>query len=232
MNPQHLTTLPLLIPYVGLGILVLAVLILFSFAKLPEVTDTDSLNLSEKQVNSIFHQRHFVLAIVAQFLYVAAQTGIGSFFINYTIEVKQLQLTEIQRGLLLGFGGMVIFAIGRLVGSMLMKKANAGNLLGLFALINTLLMLLVIVIHNRLGVIALIGSYFFMSIMFPSHFCIGTSRIRRKNENGIFDTHLDHCWRGGSSCFDGQNRCHKHEHRVYCSIDMFLVHIVLWICRK
>ncbi len=172
----------LLIPYVGLGILVLAVLILFSFAKLPEVTDTDSLNLSEKQVNSIFHQRHFVLAIVAQFLYVAAQTGIGSFFINYTIEVKQLQLTEIQGGLLLGFGGMVIFAIGRLVGSMLMKKVNAGNLLGLFALINTLLMLLVIVIHNRFGVIALIGSYFFMSIMFPSIFALGLRGLGEKTK--------------------------------------------------
>lgn len=46
------------------------------------------------------------MAVIAQLLYVAAQTGIGSFFINYTVEVKELQLNEMQGGLLLGIGGM------------------------------------------------------------------------------------------------------------------------------
>jgi len=34
---------------------------------------------------SIWSRPHFVLAVAAQFLYVAAQTGVFSFFINYVV---------------------------------------------------------------------------------------------------------------------------------------------------
>ncbi len=176
---QHTSNSALIPPYVGLGSIVLLVLILFFFVKLPEITAQDdthgAANSSGKALANIplIKQKHFVFAVIAQFLYVAAQTGIGSFFINYTIEVKDLQLTEIQAGLLLGLGGMSLFAIGRLSGSAIMQKVKPGTLLGCFALVNTLLMIFVIMNHNRFGVIALIMSYLFMSIMFPSIFALG-----------------------------------------------------------
>jgi len=161
-------------PYVGLGILVLLVLVMFIFVKLPEVkmenTQSATSIAAEKP---LFRQRHFVLAVVAQFLYVAAQTGIGSFFINYSVEVEALHITKMEAGLWLALGGMSLFAIGRFSGSLLMKKIKAENLLGCFALINTLLMLLVIGCHNLLGFGALVVNYLFMSIMFPSIFALG-----------------------------------------------------------
>lgn len=162
---------------------------MFVFVKLPEVRGTalhseeDSLSGGIAEDIPLTKQRHFMLAVLAQFLYVAAQTGIGSFFINYTIEVKELQLTEIQGGLLLGFGGMLMFAVGRLSGSMIMKKVKPGILLGSFALINTLLMLVVIQVHNRFGVIALIACYLFMSIMFPSIFALGIRGLGEKTKS-------------------------------------------------
>lgn len=186
---SHTENSALIVPYVGLGLLVLLVLVMFVFAKLPEVNaasishdeDSPESNAGKKEI-PLSRQRHFVLAVVAQFLYVAAQTGIGSFFINYTIEVKEMKLTEIQGGLLLGLGGMLLFAIGRLSGSMIMKKVKAGTLLGLCALANTLLMLAVTQVHNRFGVMALICSYLFMSIMFPSIFALGLTGLGDKTK--------------------------------------------------
>lgn len=173
-------------PYVGLGVIVIIVLILFAIIKLPEITpDTssaDNLNGRHNADLPLFKQKHFVFAVIAQFLYVAAQTGIGSFFINYTIEIKELGLTEMQAGLLLGLGGMTLFAVGRFTGSLLMQKIKPNLLLGTFALINTLLMVITMIGHNRFGVIALIGSYLFMSIMFPSIFALGLKHLGDKTK--------------------------------------------------
>jgi len=179
---QHTSNSSLIPPYVGLGSIVLVVLLLFIFAKLPEINAEDAQEQSARSESlssnlPLIKQKHFVFAVIAQFLYVAAQTGIGSFFINYTIEVKSLQLTEMQGGLLLGLGGMTLFAIGRFTGSMLMSRIKPGTLLGTFALINTLLMIAVSMHHNRFGVIALIASYLFMSIMFPSIFALGIKNL-------------------------------------------------------
>lgn len=163
--------------------MVLLVLILFIFTKLPEISpEEDSAEASGGVGKPLMQQKHFVFAVIAQFLYVAAQTGIGSFFINYTVEVKELQLNELQGGLLLGIGGMGLFAIGRFTGSMLMQKIKPGMLLGTFAAINTLLMVFVTMNHNRFGVIALIASYLFMSIMFPSIFALGVRGLGDKTK--------------------------------------------------
>jgi len=185
---QHASNSALIPPYVGLGVIVLLVLILFFFVKLPEINESEHGEASAAGSNLVnanrplIKQSHFMLAILAQFLYVAAQTGIGSFFINYTIEVKELQLTEIQGGLLLGLGGMSLFAVGRLFGSVIMKKVKPGALLGVCAFINTALMLVVTMNHNRFGVIALILCYLFMSIMFPSIFALGVNGLGEKTK--------------------------------------------------
>ena len=168
----------LIAPYVGLGIVVLLVILMFFFVKLPEVTPEAAEHSVSSGKDVLAHKpliktRHFVLAVIAQFLYVAAQTGIGSFFVNYTIEAKALGISEMQAGILLGLGGMGLFALGRFMGSSLMKIIKPGRLLGSFALLNTLLMLMVATRHDNIGILALILSYLFMSIMFPSIFALG-----------------------------------------------------------
>ncbi len=185
---DHTSNSVLMFPYVGLGCVVVLVLVFFLFAKLPEIKSDNHKDTSILNNNTVtrdlplIKQRHFLLAVVAQFLYVAAQTGIGSFFINYAIEVKELQLTEIQAGLLLGLGGMSLFAVGRFSGSMIMQKMKPGSLLGLCAAVNTLLMFFVIMNHNRFGIIALISCYLFMSIMFPSIFALGLRDLGDKTK--------------------------------------------------
>jgi FHS family L-fucose permease-like MFS transporter len=176
----------LILPYVGLGIVVLLVLAMFFFTKLPEVKADDGHGASPNGAafnnKPLIAQRHFVLAVIAQFLYVAAQTGINSFFINYAIEVKDVVLTEVQAGLLLGMGGMGLFAVGRFTGSMVMRAMKPGLLLGTFALLNTLLMLFTSMNHNRFGVMALMLCYLFMSVMFPSIFALGLRGLGEKTK--------------------------------------------------
>lgn len=189
---EHTSNSALILPYVGLGILVVLVLVLFIFTKLPEIHPsteghhTGDAEDHESHVSRanlpLIQQRHFLFAVIAQFLYVAAQTGIGSFFINYTTEVKGLSLNEVQGGLLLSLGGMAMFAVGRFLGSLVMRKVHAGTLLGVFGVLNTILMVFVVSNDNRFGVIALIASYLFMSIMFPSIFALGVRGLGEKTK--------------------------------------------------
>jgi len=176
----------LILPYVGLGVVVLLVLAMFFFTNLPEVKADDghrsSSNVKAFNDRPLIKQRHFILAVVAQFLYVAAQTGVNSFFINYAIEAKDILLTEMQAGLLLGMGGMGLFAIGRFTGSMVMRALKPSVLLGTFALVNTMLMLFISTSHSRFGIMALMLCYLFMSVMFPSIFALGLKGLGEKTK--------------------------------------------------
>ena len=103
-------------PYILVGSVVLLVAILFFFTKLPEVQEeTDK---EEKMIApvsgtaSMWRHPQFIRAIIAQFCYCAAQTGIFSFFINYVTEVDT-SMTNIEASRILAFGGMALFMIGR-----------------------------------------------------------------------------------------------------------------------
>jgi len=84
----------LYIPYVGIAIGVLVLAAVFFFANVPNIKSEDDYHLDDSMPgvsHSIWTHSHFVLAVVAQFLYVAAQAGIFSFIINYlTSEVPPI----------------------------------------------------------------------------------------------------------------------------------------------
>lgn len=78
----------LYIPYVGIAIGVIVLAIIFYFAPIPDIKMEDDYHLDDSTPNvshSIWSHKHFTFAVVAQFLYVAAQAGIFSFFINYMV---------------------------------------------------------------------------------------------------------------------------------------------------
>ena len=163
-------------PYILVGSVVLLVAILFFFTKLPEVQEeTDE---EEKMIApvsgtaSMWRHPQFIRAIIAQFCYCAAQTGIFSFFINYVTEVDT-SMTNIEASRILAFGGMALFMIGRLSGSFTMRWMSPARLLTWFALADAVCMALVVVSVGTVSLYALYLSFFFMSIMFPTIFALG-----------------------------------------------------------
>ena len=165
-------------PYILVGSVVLLVAVLFFFTKLPEVqmeeeTDRDEGgNVSVPDTVSMWRHPQFVRAIIAQFCYCAAQTGIFSFFINYVTEADA-SMTNIEASRILAFGGMALFMIGRLSGSFTMKWMSPSRLLTWFALADVVCMALVVISVGTISLYALYLSFFFMSIMFPTIFALG-----------------------------------------------------------
>ncbi|WP_297304396.1 sugar MFS transporter [uncultured Coprobacter sp.] len=165
-------------PYILVGSIVLVIGILFFFTKLPEIKEDDEKTPVTENIpdKSIWKHRHFVLAVIAQFAYCAAQTGIFSFFINYVTE-QDPSIDPEKASRFLAFGGMTLFMVGRLSGSILMKWTTPNKLLVLFSLISSVCMLLVILALGRISLYALYTTFFFMSIMFPTIFALGLSNM-------------------------------------------------------
>jgi FHS family L-fucose permease-like MFS transporter len=71
------------------------------------------------------------------------------------------------------FGGILCFLVGRFVGSMILSVCSAHRTLAAFALINSVMMVLIILHLSWISVVGLFFSCFFMSIMYPTIFALG-----------------------------------------------------------
>ena len=197
----------LVTPYMVVGVVVLVVAFIFMMIRLPEIReDEDTIEKAEDPpMKNLLKHPSFIFAVVAQFLYVAAQTGVNSFFINYVIEaIDNVQVPvgkimgnlgwfgdvfmpknpEQAASLILAIGGMGLFWIGRLSGAWLMKFMSPQRLLLIYAIINTILMGLVFLNLGWLSVVALFVTYFFMSIMFPTIFALGVYDLGNLRKKG------------------------------------------------
>lgn len=193
-------------PYMMVGCIVLVVLIIFLTIKLPEIKEESTSETAEDPpMRNLLKHPAFIVAVIAQFLYVAAQTGTNSFFINYVTEaihdlkgpvsgmmehlgyfgeIFMPQNNEQAASLILAIGGMGAFWIGRLSGSYFMKFVAPKKLLGIYALVNTFLVFVVILDIGWLSVIALFSTYFFMSVMFPTIFALGVADLGPLTKKG------------------------------------------------
>jgi FHS family L-fucose permease-like MFS transporter len=162
----------LYIPYLGIGVAVAILLVIFIFAKVPDVRAQEDFKAEAEGSGqkSLRRRSHFTLGVVAQFLYVAAQTGIFSFFVNY-IRANIADSTDRSAGYLQTLA-FVCFAGGRFFGSAVVGFTQPHRALAGYAVINTLMMILAMACGGWSGVVAIMVSFFFMSIMFPTIFAL------------------------------------------------------------
>lgn len=164
------------IPYAIIGVVVLCVALVFAQVKLPEVqADGVAQTESAHTTDSLWQHRNFVYGLIALFLYVAAQTGINSFFINYVTE--HAGVSNVNASLLLGFGGMGLFMAGRMGGSWLMLRVRAERVLLYCAVGATLAMAVLLSGAGVAGVAAFMLCYLCESIMFPTIFALALKGV-------------------------------------------------------
>lgn len=165
--------------YVAIAVLVLLIAFLFSRTRLPDIREqsTDAERGIEK---GLWQHGHFTGGVIAQFFYVAAQVGVGAFFINYTTEHWHT-LSNQNASYLLSVG-MISFMVGRFFSTWLMGFVRPATLLVAYALINIVLCGVVVAGIDNVSVIALVAIFFFMSIMFPTIFAMGVKNMGKQTK--------------------------------------------------
>ena len=164
------------LPYTIVGIVVILVGILFVRVPLPEVFDQSVSIETTTSQKKLWKYPHFVFGVIALFFYVAAQTGVNSFFINYVTESIP-HVTNKAASLMLSFGGMGLFMSGRFLGSWLMKRISDRLILSICSALSASCMLCVMLELGYISVVALFANYLFMSIMFPTIFSLAIRNL-------------------------------------------------------
>lgn len=164
-------TFRVVIPYLVLGGLALLWAVMIAFAKLPTFIHQRE-HVAEVETNwrTLFRKHHFVFALFAQFMYVAAQVGTWSYFIQYSQQYGHIG--ERTAGFFLT-GTLAAFGVGRFASSMLMRRVRADRVMLWYAATNIALLLVGILLPGWVGLIAVLLTSFFMSIMFPTIFALG-----------------------------------------------------------
>ena len=166
----------IVLPYTIVGIVVILVAIVFARVPLPEIIDhTIPLETPVTQ-KKLWEYPHFVFGVIALFFYVAAQTGVNSFFINYVTEAIP-RISNRDAALMLSIGGMGLFMSGRFLGSWLMKSIKDKLILLVCSAMSALSMVLVMLDLGWVSVGALFANYLFMSIMFPTIFSLSIRNL-------------------------------------------------------
>ena len=163
------------IPYLIIAAVVVIVAIGFLFTKLPDIKESDAADTHTGFSLKVLRHSHVKWAVMAQFFYVGAQVGVGSFFIRFSKQV--MDLPEKQAAYWWGYLAMVGFMVGRFAGTFLMKFIRPQKLLLIYALINILLLLAALNTSGNIAVYTVMAVPFFMSIMFPTIFALGIKEL-------------------------------------------------------
>ena len=164
-------------PYVGVGVLMLVMIAIIGFTRMPKVEDTEGeLHLSASFAR-LLRNRHYMWGVVAQFAYVGAQIGVWSFIIRYVMKELELETATLPEGetpesfaARYYLASSILFLSSRFVCTWLMRYLSPANLLTALALVAAVLTSIVVYAGGLTGVYALVGISGCMSLMFPTIF--------------------------------------------------------------
>lgn len=186
--------------YIALGAIILA--LIFSVTKLPYVNLTAEEEINKESCLYLLKKSSLLLGAIGIFVYVGAEVVIGSFAVNYFVEIniaKEILESPTMSALLIGLGKVLgsdltladpkaivaIFLtfywgnamIGRFIGAYLTKVFAPAKVLMLFSTIVILLILISINADGLLSMWSLLLIGLFNSIMFPTIFALSSEGL-------------------------------------------------------
>lgn len=175
-------------PYLVIAGMVLLVAVLFAITRMPEISSSSE---KEASFKGITRHRHLMFGVMAQFFYVGAQASLWGYFVDLKLHyakdshlgiVKTLYqlsdgMTPTQVASFHASFALVLFMIGRFVGTYLLTKFSSNKLLASYAAASAVLIIYAIMGTGLGAVVAISATYFFMSIMFPTIFALSIKNL-------------------------------------------------------
>lgn len=172
------------LPYLCLAGLLIVIAVVIIFSKLPKIDEQeDQQGSSNKKLIDfgVLKRSHLRWGVISQFFYNGGQTAINSLFLVYCctyVGIKESTATTF-------FGlYMLAFLLGRWIGTMLMAKFRPQNMLLVYAICNIVLCIVVVYFGGMIGLYAMLGISFFMSIMYPTQFSLALRNLGSNTKSG------------------------------------------------
>ncbi|TWU19785.1 L-fucose-proton symporter [Allorhodopirellula heiligendammensis] len=161
-------------PYVVIAVIVIAVLLVFVFSKLPD-TGHEEESIELKQLfKHLLTNWQYVGGVIAQTFYVGAQIMCWTFIIHYGMTLVGLSAAQAQNHNIVA---MIIFLLSRFICTFILKFMQPGLLLGVLAVGGCVLTAGAIFLQGTTGLYCLIGVSACMSLMFPTIYGIALNGL-------------------------------------------------------
>ena len=151
-------------PYVILGLVVLAILVLIALVKMPENKDSNGNVDFGLTMKRLFKNRNFVEGTLAQMFYVGAQIMVWTYIYQYAESIGITTYDAVNYA----YASLGVFLVGRWVCTALLRVLPAAKLLSGFAILAMAFTLGAIFLPGMPGLYSLVGISFAMSLMFPT----------------------------------------------------------------
>ncbi len=151
-------------PYVGLGLLVIVMLVIISFVKMPEKKESEDSSGMIASIKRIFKNERFVGGVIAQMFYVGAQIMCWTYIYQYA---ENLGINN-KDAVYYAYMALGVFLAGRFLFTFLLKYIDSGKLLMILSFGAIVFTLGTIFIHGMGGLYSLVLVSFCMSLMFPT----------------------------------------------------------------
>jgi FHS family L-fucose permease-like MFS transporter len=169
-------------PYVTLGCIVLTMAAVIACVRFQSTQHQQSAGHAEHlptQILQIIKTPQVLAAVIAQFCYCGAQVSTWSAFIPYA---KQYAATSERTAALFLTGNLVAFAAGRIFSTSLMRWFRPVRMMAAYAVVNMFILAFAVLRPGMSGVVALVITSFFMSVMYPTIFSLGIKGLGSRTE--------------------------------------------------
>jgi FHS family L-fucose permease-like MFS transporter len=172
------------IPYLVITGIFLLVAGLIYAAHLPEVAGESGTEkgASGSGLKDLWAHPHLIKGVIAQFFYVGAQVGVGSFVIRFVKHTMMDTPEKMAARFLVAH--QVGFMIGRFGGAAMMKRVPAPRLLSVFSIGALVCVVAGITTSGLVSVLAIVLVGFFNSIMFPTIFALSLKNLGPLTKRG------------------------------------------------
>lgn len=164
-------------PYVAIGLVVLAVFVVFGMTKIPNIQSSGVKVSNMLTLKRLWSNAPYRYGVVAQVFYVAAQIMVWTFIIQYADNLGIDKATAQEYNIV----AMVMFLCSRFIATFLMRYVKSSTLLAVFASGATLMSLGAIVINGMVGLYCLVAISFFMSLMFPTIYGLALENVKSED---------------------------------------------------
>ena len=170
--------------YVGLGILIFAVMFVIFFVKIPGKDEKSKLSLKEN-INILRRNKRYYEGVIAQAFYVGTQIMCWTFIFQYVDNINS-DLPDEQHltASWYNMAAMCLFLCSRWLCTWLFNFIQPAKLMFLFGIIGMILTSGTILLEGIAGLYCLIGISMTMSLMFPTIYGIALDGMKEEAKLG------------------------------------------------
>ena len=163
-------------PYVVLGLVILAILVLIAVSKMPQSKGDGNIPSLSHTFNSLKKNKKYVFGVASQIFYVGAQIMCWTYIYQYAEAIGMESETAANYQII----AFILFLVGRVIGTYLLRFISSGKLLLLYAIAAIMASLGTMFLVGIIGLYCLVALSLCMSVMFPTIYGIALENLEEE----------------------------------------------------